>query len=695
MAERQSRRELLEVIEQQKEQLARYETRLKDVVRAYKGLSKENEALKTSLKAITEATEEPSTKEGSSVEGDVSDVESLADSQASADTANFKSRLGALSASLASISQEKAQNENKFISERRKFKKEKEELVAQVHQLKSSEESLRASVEETKSKLIVEKHEREQETNNNHLMMKELQKLVSDERNLKEKLNEDLHQQKSQASALQTEQIQNVETEKLKDMETELEDLRQQLGSSEAKLKDQDTTRQQLRQLQQELFEVRQQHQEQLRVAEVAREAAELRAMDIQKQQEIRVGNLELSLQELSASLADYQRLRETDQTDINRMRIKIDSLSDENSVLAQTQSGETEEAKEEHNEITDDQKLIEKVKSYKQILLERGLEPELMENLFSLAVHSNLRNQVEDLKKALASAEKTQKQSSPNLYEDFLASSAQTAQLENLKAQNEILKTKLSELRSQICSLEEDCTDKEARILEQREQASVDKEIIRMENRKQIGMLKFELQQQRERSLALLEEKDGEIQRLMVEVEARVEEAFFSPERATSASPLVLPTRKVSCDISDMNSGQSSSGAPLHYVQELSRKEVEMKELRSMNFKTETTLRELQLNMSAKEERYQERIEELEDTIARLERMTTSEGANLEYLKNVVLTYMLSTDIASRNHMLKAIGAVLKLTKSEVSRVVEHNHAWWWQQNKQQPTPARKNSRH
>ena len=43
----------------------------------------------------------------------------------------------------ASISQEKAQNENKFISERRKFKKEKEELVAQVNQLRSSEESLR------------------------------------------------------------------------------------------------------------------------------------------------------------------------------------------------------------------------------------------------------------------------------------------------------------------------------------------------------------------------------------------------------------------------------------------------------------------------------------------------------------------------------------------------------------------------
>ena len=53
---------------------------------------------------------------------------------------------------------------------------------------------------------------------------------------------------------------------------------------------------------------------------------------------------------------------------------------------------------------------------------------------------------------------------------------------------------------------------------------------------------------------------------------------------------------------------------------------------------------------------------------MARLERMTTSEGANLEYLKNVVLTYMLSTDVSSKNHMLKAIGAVLKLSKSEVS---------------------------
>ena len=64
-----------------------------------------------------------------------------------------------------------------------------------------------------------------------------------------------------------------------------------------------------------------------------------------------------------------------------------------------------------------------------------------------------------------------------------------------------------------------------------------------------------------------------------------------------------------------------------------------------------------------------------------RLERMTTVEGASQEYLKNVVLNYMLSTDISSKNHMLKAIGAVLKLTSKEMKRVMDHNHAWWWSQ--------------
>ena len=107
----------------------------------------------------------------------------------------------------------------------------------------------------------------------------------------------------------------------------------------------------------------------------------------------------------------------------------------------------------------------------------------------------------------------------------------------------------------------------------------------------------------------------------------------------------------------------ESSSGPPLHYLQEIARKDVEIKDLRQKQYQAENSLRELQLNFSLKEEKYQDKLEELEDTISKLERMTTVEGASQEYLKNVVLNYMLSTDMASKNHMLKAIGAVLKLT--------------------------------
>lgn len=52
-----SKKELLETIEAQKKQLVQYQTRFKDVVRAYKSLMKEKEALEASLKVLTVSQE--------------------------------------------------------------------------------------------------------------------------------------------------------------------------------------------------------------------------------------------------------------------------------------------------------------------------------------------------------------------------------------------------------------------------------------------------------------------------------------------------------------------------------------------------------------------------------------------------------------------------------------------------------------
>lgn len=48
-----SRKDLLDTIESQKKQLVQYQTRFKDVVRAYKSLLKEKEALEASLKVLS------------------------------------------------------------------------------------------------------------------------------------------------------------------------------------------------------------------------------------------------------------------------------------------------------------------------------------------------------------------------------------------------------------------------------------------------------------------------------------------------------------------------------------------------------------------------------------------------------------------------------------------------------------------
>lgn len=52
------------------------------------------------------------------------------------------------------------------------------------------------------------------------------------------------------------------------------------------------------------------------------------------------------------------------------------------------------------------------------------------------------------------------------------------------------------------------------------------------------------------------------------------------------------------------------------------------------------------------------------------LERCKSRESANLEYLKNVVLSFLLSTDRESKCHMINAIGAVLEFNPAELKTI-------------------------
>ena len=74
----------------------------------------------------------------------------------------------------------------------------------------------------------------------------------------------------------------------------------------EKQIQDQNLSEQKIGTLRDEMNELKHKHQEQLKLAEAARENAELRVLEVQSHQERRVVNLEVRLQELSESVCSF-----------------------------------------------------------------------------------------------------------------------------------------------------------------------------------------------------------------------------------------------------------------------------------------------------------------------------------------------------------------------------------------------------
>merc|ERR1719495_1644604 len=131
---RKPRRELEELIENQKDQLAKYETRLRDVVRAYKGLVKEKDALDAVIKSGTNPSKSDTT-------GDTEESN--------------------LAKALKTITDEKARLESMFTEDKKKCLSKIKALEGAKTSLEADRSAIKASLEEMKAKWMVERHQRE------------------------------------------------------------------------------------------------------------------------------------------------------------------------------------------------------------------------------------------------------------------------------------------------------------------------------------------------------------------------------------------------------------------------------------------------------------------------------------------------------------------------------------------------------
>lgn len=316
---RQSRRELLAIIAQHKEQLLRYEARLKDVVRAYKGLAKEKEALEKSVavlgktRASSTDTDMDSNASSATEEknpGNSSSSQTLHDGNEKSETdvnkdvtttvkENGTGDLKVLQDSLATLTAEKSRMANAYQEEKKRLKNEKQDLEKTNRQLQKEIDEMKtkfkAETEELKSKWIVERHNREKESSDNTLMLRELQKIVGDERAGKERLELELQEAKDKLKGLELAGSYNEEYEKrVRALEAETKKKNEEIALLSAKCIE---TPPELIKLREEAADMRHDHRRNLERAESRAAEAEKQSTISRASHEKRVVNLESRLQ--------------------------------------------------------------------------------------------------------------------------------------------------------------------------------------------------------------------------------------------------------------------------------------------------------------------------------------------------------------------------------------------------------------
>lgn len=701
--EKYSKAELISILKEQNVKLNRYQNRLSDTVRAYKGLLTEKEALESSLKVLTlDQSSKPETEKNNSDNKEQNNLKdetlSSNDIQSNEEYLNdLHHQIKTLSTSLATLTAEKSRIEASFIADRKSLMQEKNEISEKLDKQKKDfieeKEQLNKQIQQLKLRIRELQLDREREQRDHAVMLRELQHLLSEERNRKESLELQLEEAEQFAEKSKTTDKRIEEYEKrILELKQHLADLNNRLKASEIKVNEPSPI---LIELRQEMSDLKAQYniaveQEQKRANE-----AEDKLKNLAVISEERIANLEARLSELSQIVGNYDKLQQQDQTAIQKLKERILELDSEKIALTRTIAGEIENSYETDDDSNlDVQTLMKKIIKLKKLLKvanQRSERPIDLEAFFcqdnedQIDLHVKCQEELQQLKEEFENYKfRTQsafknKNSKDNEY-------AKEVQL--LHSQNLDLQEKVQIFRFQLENMEKQYKNKEETfqntIQEMRELHKQNMLELNTEYKSRLNDVENHLKKQRERTLLLLEEKDNEIKLLklqnpLISIQNKIETKSTQNKQDQVVSELDSLTNMLS---HSLHSGKSESHL-LHYAHELARKDVEIANLRSAKHQAESSLRELQQMALAKEEKYMDEIESLNSKIQRLESNQTSEGMNMEYLKNVVLRYITCRDGFSKHHMLNAIATVLHFTPHEIEQVKLFNQTWRWNNSK------------
>lgn len=416
---------------------------------------------------------------------------------------------------------------------------------------------------------------------------------------------------------------------------------------------------------------------------------AEERARERAQAAEVRVADLEQRVSELSEVLGSCEKTRQRDQQTAQRLRDRILQLDTENKTLAIAASSRMTadlNVDESQLDVSVLKEKLEKVKKLLHLAAQRNPDPNIQnladeEAEMDRDKHSAIFYQ-QELRQLKDEFERYKLRAQVVLKNKNAKDGCQTKELEEVRDQ-------LSELKEKYINLRIQSDEAEARHRRQLEEGQQQLAALQQTHRQEAERvealhrddmlrLEAELHKQRERTMALLDEKDQELEKLRAAVltcgnepEQMVKDELRSPDSEGDIISQAL--RQV----------MPNEPTLLLYAEQLARKEVELGGLRRHKHRLEEDLHQLQARLIANGERHDEEASQLRAQLDKLIRDQNREGANLEYLKNIIFKFLTLQDVSGRQQTLTAILTILHFSPQEKQSVMRLQGSTWWTTSK------------
>ncbi|NXP07496.1 GCC1 protein, partial [Thinocorus orbignyianus] len=762
-----SKKDLLETIESQKKQLLQYQVRLKDVVRAYKSLLKEKEALEASLKVLSVSHEADLglsgavANSGSSFADPADDRSSVHSEDSvgtatSADTAasqastkgeagpeddkpaaassslkseetsgsesgvstssgdgssaageadkrilQLKTQLATLTSALSTVTQEKSRMEASYQADKKKMKQDLDDAVKKAEEesqkLETELKNVQEQLAETKARLITQQHDRAQEQGDHAVMLRELQKLLQNERTLRQDAELKLEETREALAgrACMADRAEGYELH-IRQLSQEVEDLKRELQAIQEESNKPDPR---IQDLQEEMAGLKNHFHMQL-LQEMKKTAQAEEQLRQQAQvEERRVADLEDQVSQVSELLGTYEKAKQKDQAIIQKLKDRIVQLDLENKTLAIAASSRSpvdihlEESNLDVNVLKDKMEKLKKLlqaaakKSQPALDIEKLCELELPkgsetgdgEKATALYYQQELKQLKEEFERYKMRAQVVLKNKSAK--DGNLAKELEEAQeqLADLKEKYVVLQLSSDEMEKQH---RRDMEAKKQELSQLQQIHRQELERCQLDYRERALKLEEEMHKQRDRALAVLAEKDQELEQLRsVTLPFGLQGSKNSlPSGADAAGSDSAGTDSSETLPQALHLSSTSEPTFFLYAEQLARKEVEIVALRKQKHKLEMEVHQLQEKLLVEEEKRREEVGALQSEIEKNFRDKSREGANLEYLKNIIYRFLTLPESLGRQQTLSAILTILHFSPEEKQTIAKQSaHGSWW----------------